>query len=103
MLAQSLIDIWQIILDIGGPFIIPVGFFFAGVVGYLVLLYLGRAGITNTQSDAGGEIAAQHRQRNQLAKVDDDTAEINTSESVHADDHGDDSTTDGDVNAEIPE
>lgn len=101
MLAQSLIEIWQIILDIGGPFIIPVGFFFSGVVGYLVLLYLGRAGITNTESP-DSDVTAQH-QGAQITKIDDDSDNIETSESIHTDDRGDSSTTEADMSTDIPE
>lgn len=33
------------LIDVFGPFVIPVLFFVAGIVGYLVLVALGRAGI----------------------------------------------------------
>lgn len=33
------------LIDVFGPFVIPVLFFVAGVVGYLVLVALGRAGV----------------------------------------------------------
>ncbi|ERG96933.1 hypothetical protein [Haloquadratum walsbyi] len=93
MVVQSLIDIWQMILEIGGPFIIPVGFFFAGVIGYLVLLYLGRAGIANTENNANGDITARQRQQEPITEMNNNGDNIDTTESVHADGRVDESTT----------
>ncbi|ERH04011.1 MAG: hypothetical protein A07HR60_00799 [uncultured archaeon A07HR60] len=43
MLVEGVIET---VIGLFGPFVIPVGVFAAGLVGYLILVYLGRAGLT---------------------------------------------------------
>jgi hypothetical protein len=49
------IDALEALLRTFGPFVIPVALFVAGLVGYGILVALGRAGIVGADEDDGPE------------------------------------------------
>lgn len=56
-------DVLEATLRTFGPFAVPVALFVAGLVGYAVLVVLGRAGVVTTEEDDEPESGDGWRRR----------------------------------------
>lgn len=68
------------VLNTFGPFVVPVALFAAGVVGYLFLVTIGRAGVEGDAPTDDAERLADERDSDARGLATDDADESNRSE-----------------------